>query len=100
MLTCPTCGATLEPGARFCPPDGTPVGDEPSTEVEVEVRRMTLRGAAVAPPGAAPPVAPPPAAPAPVLPPLGIVKLTPLAPPPAAPPPAGPLPVALPTAAP
>jgi serine/threonine-protein kinase len=64
MVTCPKCGAALEPGARFCPHDGTPIDDEPSTEVEVEVRRMTLRGAAVAPPTAVPvPVAPLPVAP-------------------------------------
>jgi eukaryotic-like serine/threonine-protein kinase len=64
MLTCPKCGVALDVGARFCPHDGTPMDDEPSTAVEVEVRRMTLRGPAVAAPLGVPgPLAPSPVAP-------------------------------------
>lgn len=27
-LRCPKCGRSLQPGARFCPDDGTPIGKE------------------------------------------------------------------------
>jgi eukaryotic-like serine/threonine-protein kinase len=61
MPNCPTCGAALETGARFCPHDGTSIDDEPSTEVEIY--RKTLPGAAVAAPvPATPPAAAFPAA--------------------------------------
>jgi eukaryotic-like serine/threonine-protein kinase len=49
MSTCPKCGAAIEPGAKFCPRDGTPISDEAATEIDAPIHH-TLQGAAVAPP--------------------------------------------------
>jgi serine/threonine protein phosphatase PrpC len=62
---CPSCGAALEPGARFCEGCGTPVAADPSgaTPVAPEAPNEDLGSGPISAPTHISPVAAPPAAP-------------------------------------